>query len=68
MDKKDALALLDVMRMQVVHEPPGFETQRVARAISDVMAHQARQWTNVEFQAQPEPSRQQQIGIYGAVG
>ncbi len=68
MDKKDALALLDVMRMQVIHEPPGFDVQRVARAISDVVAHQARQWAKVEIQGQPGPSRQQQTGPHGAVG
>ena len=64
MDKEDA----HVMRMQVVHEPPGSDTQRAARVISDVMAHQALQWTHVEFQGQPGPSLQKQTGAHGAVG
>ena len=30
MDKEDALALLDVMRMQTVHEPPGMDGHLLA--------------------------------------
>ncbi|MYZ47338.1 hypothetical protein [Propylenella binzhouense] len=32
MDKRDAMALLDVMRLQRVHEPPAIEQEKVVRA------------------------------------
>ena len=38
MDKEDALALLDVMRMQTVHEPPGVDGHLLACAFSDLVA------------------------------
>ena len=41
MDREDALALLDVMRMQTVYEPPGLDAARLARAFSKVVSSKA---------------------------
>jgi hypothetical protein len=37
MDKEDALALLDVMRMQTVHEPPRIDRNLLGEAFAEVM-------------------------------
>jgi hypothetical protein len=37
MDREDALALLDVMRMQRVHEPPRIDRNRLGDAVAEVM-------------------------------
>ncbi len=38
MQKEDALALLDVLRMQIVHAPPAIDLGDLARKLGEVVA------------------------------
>ena len=45
MDKEDALALLDVMRMQTVHEPPRIDRNLLGDGFAQVMTGKPfRRW------------------------
>ncbi len=62
MDREDALALLDVMRMQAVHEPPGIDSELLARAIAEKMSA-ARQSQSVGWREQSTAQMERQVGV-----